>query len=108
LQAERTPVAPVGSFADVLTNPHLRARGFFQEIEQLGMGRLTLPGFPYRLSRTPASLRSPAPRLGEADGRWAVAGGATALTPRPPLPILGEGESRSDAVSGTGVAGEEV
>lgn len=64
-QLRRIPLAPVSTMGDLLHSPHLSARGYFAVIEQPGAGSTTLPGAPYRLSRTPWRLRRPAPRLGE-------------------------------------------
>ncbi|MCX8073509.1 MAG: CoA transferase [Candidatus Binatia bacterium] len=64
-QARRIPLAPVSTMGDLLDSKHLAARGFFAVIEQPDVGQTTLPGAPYRLSRTPWQLRRPAPRLGE-------------------------------------------
>ncbi len=64
-QARRIPLAPVSTMGDLLRSPHLSKRGFFAVVDQPIAGRTTLPGAPYRLSRTPWQLRRPAPRLGE-------------------------------------------
>ena len=57
---------PVGAYAtpaDLVASEQLRERSFFQQVDQPGVGTITLPGVPYRLSRTPVTLR-PAPELG--------------------------------------------
>jgi crotonobetainyl-CoA:carnitine CoA-transferase CaiB-like acyl-CoA transferase len=64
-QAQRVPTTPVLTVAEVAQSGHLRARGFFAEVESRHDGRLRLPGAPYRFSATPWSLRRPAPGLGE-------------------------------------------
>lgn len=64
-QSRRIPLAPVSTMGDLLRSRHLSARGFFAVLEQPGAGPTTVPGAPYRLSRTPWQLRLPAPRLGE-------------------------------------------
>jgi crotonobetainyl-CoA:carnitine CoA-transferase CaiB-like acyl-CoA transferase len=64
-QRRRVPLAPVSSMGDLLASPHLKTRGFFAVIDQPGLGEITIPGAPYRLSRTPWTLRRPAPRLGQ-------------------------------------------
>ncbi|MCA1646885.1 MAG: CoA transferase [Chloroflexi bacterium] len=51
--------------ADMLLDPHLRARGYFQEIEHTSAGRQTLRVAPYHLSETPPTMRTAAPKLGE-------------------------------------------
>ncbi len=65
LQKRRVPIAPVSTVGDLLSSPHLNARGFFATWAQPGIGELRLPGAPYLLSRTPWRLRLPAPALGQ-------------------------------------------
>jgi crotonobetainyl-CoA:carnitine CoA-transferase CaiB-like acyl-CoA transferase len=64
-QKARVPFAPINTMKDLYENPHLRERGFFTQIEQPGVGKLTVPGMPSRYGVTQWSLRRPAPRLGE-------------------------------------------
>ena len=64
-QAEHVLCAPLYTIADLFTDPELRARGFFVEIEHPALGRFELPGRPFIMSETPWSLRRPAPLLGE-------------------------------------------
>lgn len=64
-QARRIPLAPVSTMGDLFASEQLRSRGFFATIEDPRVGRVTMPGAPYRLQRTPWALRRPAPRLGE-------------------------------------------
>ena len=58
-------VAPYSSVDEVVSSAHLQEREFFHQMEHPVAGPLTYPGAPYRLSRTPWQLRSPAPTLGE-------------------------------------------
>jgi crotonobetainyl-CoA:carnitine CoA-transferase CaiB-like acyl-CoA transferase len=51
--------------AEMLEDPQLRARGYFQEIEHSSAGRQTMRVAPYHLSETPPTIRTPAPKLGE-------------------------------------------
>jgi crotonobetainyl-CoA:carnitine CoA-transferase CaiB-like acyl-CoA transferase len=65
-QRRRIPFAPVSTMGDLLASDHLKARGFFALIDQPGIDEpLKVPGAPYLFSRTPWSIRRPAPRLGE-------------------------------------------
>jgi len=65
-QARRIPLAPASTMGDLLSSPHLRARGFFAELSAPSTGEaVPVPGAPYRFSKTPWRLRRPAPRLGE-------------------------------------------
>jgi CoA:oxalate CoA-transferase len=65
LSAESVPVAPVYQIDQMLEDPHVKARGVIQEMEHLTAGKVRTPGFPVKLSRSPASIRRPAPQLGE-------------------------------------------
>jgi crotonobetainyl-CoA:carnitine CoA-transferase CaiB-like acyl-CoA transferase len=64
-QAQRIPTGPVNTMQDVVNDAHLRARHFFTTVEREDTGPLTVPGAPYRLSKTPWAIRRPAPRLGQ-------------------------------------------
>jgi len=62
---EGVPVAPIFSVEDFVNSPHTRARGFFVEMDHPVVGAALYPGPPYRWSETVASIRRPAPCLGE-------------------------------------------
>ncbi|MDO8670093.1 MAG: CoA transferase [Dehalococcoidia bacterium] len=64
-RANRIPFAPINSIADLLNSDHLRERDYFEEVDHPATGRLTYPGAPYKLAKTPWEIRSPAPGLGE-------------------------------------------
>ena len=64
-QELRIAVTPVNDSADLLKSEQLRARDWFQKVVHPLAGRVVLPGFPYQFGRSPASVRSPAPSLGE-------------------------------------------
>jgi benzylsuccinate CoA-transferase BbsE subunit len=64
-QARQIAIAPVNTIADIVADDQLRANGFFRSLHDDALGRdLTAPGPPYRLARTPATLRSSAPARG--------------------------------------------
>lgn len=64
-QARQIAIAPVNTVADIVADPQLRANGYFQSLHDGALGRdVTVPGPPYRLGRTPATLRSAAPLSG--------------------------------------------
>lgn len=67
-QARGIPFAPVYTTEEVVENEHLRARGYFQEIEHPVAGTHRYPGAPYQLSDSPCDVRRPAPLLGEHNG----------------------------------------
>ena len=59
------PFAPVNSFDDLFTDPHLTAIGFWKEIDHPTEGKLRMPGIAVKFSATPATLRRHAPNIGE-------------------------------------------
>jgi crotonobetainyl-CoA:carnitine CoA-transferase CaiB-like acyl-CoA transferase len=63
-QSLRQPFALVPTIADLLSDPHLAARGFFVEVEHEKAGPLRYPGPPWRMTATPWHT-GPAPLLGE-------------------------------------------
>jgi benzylsuccinate CoA-transferase BbsE subunit len=64
-QARQIAIAPVNSVADIVDDQQLRANGFFRSLHDVALDRdVTVPGPPYRLARTPATLRSAAPASG--------------------------------------------
>jgi formyl-CoA transferase len=64
LVAADIPAGPVNEVADVVADPHVRARGSLVEVEDPELGPLTLVGPIARLEGTPASIRSTGPALG--------------------------------------------
>jgi crotonobetainyl-CoA:carnitine CoA-transferase CaiB-like acyl-CoA transferase len=64
-QARRIPFAPVSTMGTLLSNEHLKARGFFVEIAQPVAGTHKYPGAPLKYEKTPWEIRSPAPTLGQ-------------------------------------------
>jgi crotonobetainyl-CoA:carnitine CoA-transferase CaiB-like acyl-CoA transferase len=75
-QAKRIPFAPASTLANLLDSEHLKARGFFVEVAHPETGKLTQPGAPYKLSKTPWAIRSPAPTLGQHNDEVLTALGA--------------------------------
>ncbi len=59
------PVASVLQIDEALEDPHVKARGIIQEIEHTTAGKVRVPGFPVKMSRTPGTIRLPAPSLGQ-------------------------------------------
>ena len=57
----------VNNTRDLTESEHLRARGFFQEVEYPERGVVEHPGPPFRLSETPPPPLTAAPSLGEAN-----------------------------------------
>jgi benzylsuccinate CoA-transferase BbsF subunit len=65
LQAAGVPAGVVKNTADVFEDPQLRERDMYWPMEHSEMGNFTHLGQSFRLSKTPARPRSPAPLLGE-------------------------------------------
>ncbi|MBI1886075.1 MAG: CoA transferase [Chloroflexi bacterium] len=63
-QELRMPFSPVLDPQQLLENQHLKERGFFQDIDQPELGRITMTGPPFRMSETPGRT-GPAPLLDE-------------------------------------------
>ncbi len=83
-QAERLAFAPVNTVAQMAADPHLAARDFLVTYEQPGLGDITVPGAPSRLTNSWWSIRRPAPSLGEHSGpSFAATDTATASLPAP-------------------------
>jgi len=60
------PAQVVNSLTDLLADPHLRATGFWHEVEHPTEGPLLMPGFPVGFGESPVDVtRRHAPRLGE-------------------------------------------
>jgi len=66
LAEARIPAGPVLKPQQVLDDPHVRAMGFFQEVDYPGLPKpAPLARAPVRLSKTPGAIRHRAPTLGE-------------------------------------------
>ncbi len=50
---------------DCYNDPHMKARGFFQEVSQEDTGTHLYPGMMWKFSKTPLGIRTPPVRLGE-------------------------------------------
>jgi len=64
---ERAQVAagPIYEFDEVFEDPQVKHLGLVASVEQPGYGRARMLGFPVRASATPATIRRPAPLLGQ-------------------------------------------
>ena len=68
LQAQGIAAGPVLSGREVHFDPHYRNRNFLERVEyppERGIGARFLMGRPYRMSKTPLSIRGPAPAFGQ-------------------------------------------
>jgi crotonobetainyl-CoA:carnitine CoA-transferase CaiB-like acyl-CoA transferase len=65
LQAAKVPAGMVMDESDVLADPHVKARGFFQKVTHPEAGTHLNPTFAWKMSKTPNEIRRYAVRLGE-------------------------------------------
>jgi crotonobetainyl-CoA:carnitine CoA-transferase CaiB-like acyl-CoA transferase len=65
LDRYEVPCGPVYSAADVLRDPHFRARGSLVEVDNPGVGPVTMQAPVPRLAQTPLPTPGPAPELGQ-------------------------------------------
>jgi len=65
LEEAGLPNSPINTVADVVADRNIRYRGMVVDLEQPGLGPLSVVGSPFRMSATPAAIRTAAPRIGE-------------------------------------------
>ena len=65
LAVNEVPVAPIYSIEQMLEDSHVKAREVIAEIEHPTAGKVRLPQFPVKMSRSPTGIRLPAPTLGQ-------------------------------------------
>ena len=74
-QAAGWPLSALNTPADVLSDPHMRERGFFVTVEHPGAGKVVLPGLALRFSGTPGSCavrRCSASTTSRSSASWAT------------------------------------
>jgi len=65
LQAAGVAALPAHNGPSLVRDPQLRERGLMEPVEHPLSGRRLMAGPPWRFSKTPASIRRPAPLLGQ-------------------------------------------
>ena len=65
LEGRGVPCGPINDYAEVMADPHVRARELVVETDHPTLGRIPTLGTPIKLSETPLAPGRPAPRLGE-------------------------------------------
>lgn len=65
LQEVGIPSGVINNLHDVYNHPQVEMREMRIEIDHPTAGKIAFPGFPYKLSQTPAEVRRPPPLLGE-------------------------------------------
>ncbi|MEG3181139.1 CaiB/BaiF CoA transferase family protein [Sphingomonas sp. LT1P40] len=56
---------PVYGYADLVDDAQIKHNGTFVEYDHASEGRVKVPGFPIRFSKTPSTIERGAPRVGE-------------------------------------------
>ena len=64
IQAAGVPAGAVLTVPELFVDPHLRARGFWEQIAHPDAGIWDVDGVAWRLHERPAHIRIPAPREG--------------------------------------------
>jgi len=59
------PNSPLNTIDKVVKDPNLMHRNMIVDVDQPGIGTVTMAGSPFHLSETPGTVRSPAPLLGQ-------------------------------------------
>ncbi|KAA0237790.1 CoA transferase [bacterium] len=65
MEAHDIPCGPANSYADLASDPQVRANGYLVEVDIPGAGKLTEVGPPVALGGAPPPVRSAAPELGQ-------------------------------------------
>ncbi|WP_366247559.1 CaiB/BaiF CoA-transferase family protein [Terribacillus aidingensis] len=65
LDTHGVPISPVLSIADIFENEHYQARENIVEVKHPRLGEIKVPGIVPKFEKTPGSIRSVAPDLGE-------------------------------------------
>jgi CoA:oxalate CoA-transferase len=65
LDRERVANSPILNIQQVVDDPHLKARGYFLEVEHPIIGKAKISGFPFKLSETPGQMERSSPLVGE-------------------------------------------
>lgn len=65
LEAADLPCAKIADIDDVIDNPQLRHRQQIIEVDHPGIGKVPMQGVTIRLSKTPLTVRSALPEIGE-------------------------------------------
>ncbi len=59
------PYSPLNTIDKVVKDPNLLYREMIVDVEQPGVGKVTMAGSPFKMTETPGTVRTPAPGLGE-------------------------------------------
>ena len=64
-EKENITAAPIYDIGQILADPHFREREIVLDVEDRDVGKIAMHNVTPRLSQTPGTFRSPAPRIGE-------------------------------------------
>ncbi|MBI4641243.1 MAG: CoA transferase [Candidatus Tectomicrobia bacterium] len=65
LQSAGVPAGMVSTIRDLVHDPHMKARGYFEQVPMTNFGPQLFPGVPWKFSKTPTPIRMPSPQFGE-------------------------------------------
>jgi formyl-CoA transferase/CoA:oxalate CoA-transferase len=65
IEAAGVPCGPVLSLSEIFEDPQVLHRRMVEEVQHPKAGKIKVVGVPFKLSDTPASIRTPPPTLGE-------------------------------------------
>ena len=65
LASNSVPCAPVHHIPDMIEDPHVKARNTIVTLDHKLAGKFVVPQHPVKYSKTPATIKMPAPILGE-------------------------------------------
>ena len=65
LEEAGIPCAPINTVDRVLKDPQIKARDMIVEVEHPVAGKMHVPGVPIKMYKTPGSVDTPAPLLGQ-------------------------------------------
>lgn len=65
LEDAGVPCAPINTIDKIVNDPQIKAREMIVEVEHPVAGKLKLPNVPFKMSKTPGSVNTPAPLLGQ-------------------------------------------
>jgi len=65
LEQAGIPCGAINTIPEVFDSPQAQVRNLALNVEHSTGGSIKVPGFPYKLSQTPAKIRLPPPLLGE-------------------------------------------
>jgi len=65
LEKQHIPHGPIYAINEMIEDEHVKIRKMIVETKHPEVGTVRMAGTPYKMSKTPGSVRTPAPKLGE-------------------------------------------